>query len=94
MNREMISVCIATFNGGKYIREQIMSVLPQLNEKDEIIISDDGSTDDTIYILESLHDQRIKIYVNEREHGFIWNFENALMKSSGDIIFLCDQDDV
>lgn len=89
-----ISVCIATFNGGKFIREQVMSVLPQLEEDDEIIVSDDGSTDDTITILESFRDPRICICQNEGRHGFIWNFENALMKASGDVFFLCDQDDI
>ena len=89
-----ISVCIATFNGGRFIREQVMSVLPQLGEEDEIVVSDDGSTDDTITILESFHDHRIIICQNEGRHGFIWNFENALMKTTGDMIFLCDQDDI
>ena len=90
----MISVCIATYNGGRFIHEQVLSVLSQLDEDDEIIVSDDGSTDDTIEILESFNDQRIKIYHNEGRHGFIWNFENALRKAIGDVIFLCDQDDV
>lgn len=89
-----ISVCIATLNGDKFIREQVMSVLPQLGEDDEIVVSDDGSTDDTITILESFHDPRIFICQNEGRHGFIWNFENALMKAKGDVIFLCDQDDI
>ncbi len=89
-----ISVCIATFNGGRFIREQVMSVLPQLGEDDEMIVSDDGSTDDTITILESFHDPRIIICQNEGRHGFIWNFENALRKATGDVIFLCDQDDI
>ena len=89
-----ISVCIAAFNGANYIREQILSILPQLGENDEIVVSDDGSTDDTIAILESFKDQRIKLLVNEGKHGFIWNFENALKEAKGDIIFLCDQDDI
>ena len=89
-----ISVCIATYNGGRFIREQVMSILPQLGEEDEMVVSDDGSTDDTIAILESFHDPRIKIFVNEGRHGFIWNFENALKHSSGAFVFLCDQDDV
>lgn len=89
-----VSVCIATYNGGNYIREQICSILQQLTEDDEIIISDDGSTDNTITILESFHDQRIKIFENHRKHGFIWNFENALLKATGDVMFLCDQDDI
>ena len=90
----MISVCVAALNGANYIREQISSVLPQLGENDEIVVSDDGSTDDTIAILESFKDQRIKLLVNEGKHGFIWNFENALKEAKGDIIFLCDQDDI
>ena len=89
-----ISVCIAAYNGGRFIREQVMSILPQLGEEDEMVVSDDGSTDDTIAILESFHDPRIKIFVNEGRHGFIWNFENALKHSSGAFVFLCDQDDV
>lgn len=89
-----ISVCIASFNGERYLKEQISSVLSQLREEDEIIVSDDGSTDETFAILESFHDLRIKMFVNEGRHGFIWNFENALKKAKGDVIFLCDQDDV
>ena len=89
-----ISVCIATFNGGKFIQEQIASVLPQLGKTDEIVISDDGSKDDTIAILNSFHDSRICIYHHEGKHGFVWNFENALKKATGDVIFLCDQDDI
>ena len=89
-----ISVCIATFNGGRFIREQVMSVLPQLGKADEIVVSDDGSTDDTISILKSFQDPRIFIYQNNDRHGFIWNFENALTKVTGDVIFLCDQDDI
>ena len=90
----MISVCIAAYNGEKYIREQIFSILSQLNSDDEVIISDDGSKDGTIAILESFHDQRIRIYSNEGTHGFVSNFENALLHAKGDFIFLSDQDDV
>jgi len=89
-----ISVCIATYNGGRFIREQVMSILPQLGEDDEIVVSDDGSTDETVEILKSIKDKRIRIYQNEGRHGFIWNFENALNHSSGEFIFLCDQDDI
>ena len=89
-----ISVCIACYNGEKYLKEQILSVLPQLTEGDEVIVSDDGSTDESIAILYSFHDPRIKIFVNKGRHGFIWNFENALQNAKGDVIFLCDQDDI
>jgi len=89
-----ISVCLATYNGEKYIKEQLTSILPQLNENDEVIISDDNSIDKTIDIIKELKDPRIKIYYNKREKGYTRNFENALEKVSGDIIFLSDQDDV
>ena len=89
-----ISVCMATYNGGKYIREQVMSVLPQLGEDDEIVVSDDGSTDDTLAVLRSFGDSRIRIWQNEGEHGYVRNFENALKRSSGEFVFLCDQDDI
>ena len=90
----MISVCIATYNGEKYIREQIESVLPQLSTRDEIIISDDGSSDKTISIIEDIHSPIIKIYQNRGQHGYTPNFENALFHANGDVIFICDQDDV
>lgn len=90
----MISVCIATYNGEKYIREQIESVLPQLSSHDEIIISDDGSSDGTINTIKDFHSPIIKIYHNKGQHGYTPNFENALTHANGDIIFVCDQDDV
>ena len=92
--RKMISVCMATFNGGKYIEEQINSILVQLGGEDEIIISDDGSTDNTLEIIRKLDDDRIKLYQNNKLHGYAHNFENALIHASGDYIFFSDQDDV
>lgn len=90
----MVSVCIATYNGEKYIKEQIESILCQLTPDDEIIISDDGSKDNTVRIVDSFHDHRIKVFINNGKHGVIFNFENALKQAAGDYIFLCDQDDV
>jgi glycosyltransferase, family 2 len=90
----MVSVCIATYNGEQYIKDQVDSVLKQLSCCDELIVSDDGSTDSTINILESYQDSRIKIYYNNIRHGVIGNFENALRQVNGDYIFLSDQDDV
>ena len=90
----MISVCMATFNGEKYISEQIDSILSQLGVDDELIVSDDGSTDNTLQILRSYHDKRLKLTQNVQRHGFVGNFENALRQSKGDVIFLSDQDDV
>ena len=90
----MISVCIATYNGALYIKEQLNSILPQLSDNDEIIISDDHSTDDTLQIIRSINDKRIKIFINQGEKGYTPNFENALQKALGEYIFLCDQDDI
>jgi glycosyltransferase involved in cell wall biosynthesis len=89
----MISVCLATYNGEQYIREQLNSILFQLNQNDEVIISDDGSTDNTISILESYNDSRIKIYKNNFKN-VVKNFEFLINKSKGDYIFLSDQDDI
>ena len=90
----MISVCVATYNGEKYIKRQLESILQQLDSNDEVIISDDGSSDNTIDVIEGMSDQRIKIYINTGMHGFTHNFENALVHATGDYIFLSDQDDV
>jgi glycosyltransferase involved in cell wall biosynthesis len=89
----MISVCIATHNGQKYILEQLQSILQQIDNSDEILISDDNSSDDTLKILNSIKDNRIKIYHNNF-HSPIKNFEFLISKTNGDIIFLSDQDDI
>lgn len=90
----MISVCMATYNGEKYIKEQLESILKQIGPNDELIISDDGSKDNTIKIIEKFKDSRINLYINKGLHGFSHNFENALKNAKGDIIFLSDQDDI
>ncbi len=98
----MISVCIATYNGEKYIRPQIESIIVQLDPGDEIVISDDGSTDDTLNIIASFADDRIKVFDHSRDkkqkvkYSFehvTRNFENALRHAKGDLIFLSDHDD-
>ena len=90
----MITVCIATYNGEKYIKKQLDSILSQLGENDEVIISDDSSSDKTIEIIKSYKDNRIKIFENQKFKSPIFNFENALKHVNGDIIILADQDDV
>jgi glycosyltransferase involved in cell wall biosynthesis len=89
----MVSVCIATFNGEKYIKQQLDSILYQLDINDEVIISDDNSTDKTIEIISRYKDSRIKI-LNANFRDFRKNFENALKVAKGEYIFLSDQDDV
>lgn len=92
-----ISVCVAAYNGSEYIREQIMSILESLDSADivefELLVSDDGSTDDTLDVVRSIKDCRIKILQGPR-NGLIKNFEFLLYRSVGEHIFLSDQDDV
>lgn len=90
----MISVCMASYNGGKYIREQLESILSQLPSDVEIVIADDGSTDDTLQVVESLNEPRIRMLPAEKHLGVIYNYERALLASKGEIVFLADQDDV
>ena len=99
---------MATYNGVRFIREQIDSILPQLDAEDELIISDDGSTDGTLGILAEYDaaDVRVKVLHHEKNpdyakirhsRNFYYatdNFENALRHAKGDYIFLADQDDV
>ena len=91
----MISVCMATYNGGKFIREQLESILSQLPSADaEVVIADDGSTDDTLAVVNSFGDSRIRVLNVEKQLGVIYNYERALQASKGEIIFLADQDDI
>lgn len=89
----MISVCIATYNGEDVILTQLKSIIPQLGADDEIVISDDGSTDTTVDKVLSLNDKRIKIIKGPCKGSPILNFENTLQHCKGDYIFLSDQDD-
>lgn len=89
-----ISVCMATYNGERYVAQQIASILEQLGPDDELVISDDGSTDRTCDIIRGIGDERILLLRNELAHGVNGNFENALRHSHGKYLFLSDQDDV
>jgi glycosyltransferase involved in cell wall biosynthesis len=89
-----ISVCIPTYNGGQFIKEQLDSILNQTRAVDEIIISDDSSTDQTVEIILSFADPRIKLFEKQQFSSPIFNLEFALKQASGDYIFLADQDDV
>ena len=102
----MTSVCMATYNGERFIKEQIDSILCQLSPDDELIISDDGSTDRTLELIASYNGKRIKVLHHKKNpklakvkcsYNFYYateNFENALKEAKGDYIFLSDQDDV
>lgn len=90
-----ISVALAAYKGEQYIAEQLESILSQLGENDEVIVSDDYPQGETRSIVEKYanQDKRIK-YIEGKGKGVVTNFENALKACSGDVIFLSDQDDV
>lgn len=101
----MISVCMATYNGERYLKDQLKSILKQIGPADELVVSDDNSRDGTIGICESFHDDRIKVYhhrgntqrtIGKKSSSMAVsaNFENALNQARGDIIMLADQDDI
>jgi glycosyltransferase involved in cell wall biosynthesis len=89
----MISVAMTTYNGGKYIQEQIASILHQSQAIDELIICDDCSLDDTVAQIEAIQDERIRLYKNKENLGYIENFYQAISYCKGEYIFLSDQDD-
>jgi glycosyltransferase involved in cell wall biosynthesis len=89
----MISVCLTTYNGEKYVVKQLRSILSQLESDDEVIISDDDSSDRTLELIKNIEDKRVKIFKNNKKRGIHSNVENALNQAKGDIIFLADQDD-
>lgn len=89
-----ISVCMATYNGDAYIRAQMDSILSQLSQDDEIVVSDDSSSDQTVQLIRDYQDPRIRLLPLQNFRNVVLNFENALRHAKGDYIFLSDQDDV
>lgn len=86
---------MTTYNGQSFLQKQLDSILSQSVKVDEIIVCDDGSTDDTLAILDSYTKCGIvKVEVNTNNLGFVKNFEKALSLCTGEFIFLADQDDV
>ncbi|REC80207.1 glycosyltransferase family 2 protein [Chryseobacterium elymi] len=90
------SVALCTYNGEAYIAEQLDSILSQTLPVSEIMICDDCSTDSTLKILSHYaerHPEIIRVNQNHENLGYVRNFEKAMSLCSGDIVFLCDQDD-
>ncbi len=95
-----VEVVLCTFNGARFVGEQLKSILMQSQQVNQITVYDDGSTDDTLTIVQEFADQaidagiRLKIVCNERNFGYAQNFGQGLLRATGDIIFFSDQDDV
>ena len=92
-----ISVALCTYNGEKFIHQQIDSILKQSLKVDEIVVCDDGSNDKTIEILNDYSKKNpdlFKIHQNEKNLRSVKNFEKAIQLCIGDVIFLSDQDDI
>ncbi|QEC68021.1 glycosyltransferase [Panacibacter ginsenosidivorans] len=89
-----ISIVIATYNGEKHIKAQLGSILHQINDNTEVVISDNGSTDNTVQMINAFNDPRIKLLQNLEKKGSTNNFEFGLQHTTGNIIFLADQDDI
>lgn len=92
------SVIIATYNGEKFIYDQLESLRQQTIPVNEVLIFDDCSNDQTVEIVSNYIQEnnlnRWSIIVNEKNKGYERNFLSGIQKSSGDILFLCDQDDI
>ena len=91
------SVALCTYNGEKFLKEQLDSILNQTVKVDEIVVCDDGSTDATVSILNSYKEafpSIFRVYQNEKNLRSVKNFEKAISLCENEIIFLCDQDDV
>jgi glycosyltransferase involved in cell wall biosynthesis len=88
-----VSIVLASFNGAQFIEEQIRSLLPFLDANDELVISDDASTDGTAAVARSISDSRIRVLDNCERVGYQANFERAIRASAGQFIFFSDQDD-
>ena len=89
-----ISVCMATYNGEKYVSRQLKSILEQLTDDDEVIVVDDCSTDGTVEAVKRLGDRRIIVHVNDRNRGEVFSFSRAMLLARNDFLFLSDQDDI
>lgn len=93
-NKSSISVCMSTYNGEKFVLEQINSILNNLGESDELIIVDDCSNDQTVQIIKNLNEKRINLLINTKNLGEVFSFNKALSHASKKFIFLSDQDDI
>jgi glycosyltransferase involved in cell wall biosynthesis len=89
-----VSVAMITYNGARFVEAQLRSILDQLRPDDELLVVDDASTDDTVARVRGARDPRIRLLLNPRNGGVRTTVERALRATTGDPIFLADQDDI
>lgn len=95
-NNPLVSIAMATYNGAKYINEQLQSIIHQTYNNLEIVIVDDCSKDQTVAIIEQYQEEYpfIRLYINEQNSGVTKTFETAIQECSGEFIAISDQDDI
>ena len=89
-----VSACMAAYNGGSFVEAQLRSILSQLKPEDEVVVVDDGSADDTVDRVMRVGDARVRVLKHEKNAGVVATFEDALRAATGEILFLCDDDDL
>jgi glycosyltransferase involved in cell wall biosynthesis len=94
MEKVNSSICMATYNGERFLREQVESILSQMQEGDELVIVDDASTDGTLSYLKSIADRRIRVYCNSFNIGHVQSFSKVIGLARGTYILIVDQDDI
>ncbi len=94
MNQPLVSVCIPAYNNAGYIKDTIESILGQTYQNIELIIVDDNSKDDTLKIVQSIEDKRVKVYHNDENLGMVGNWNKCLSLATGDYIKLICADDM
>ncbi len=94
--KEQVHIVMATYNGEKYVREQLDSLLVQTHENLTIEVCDDGSTDGTVAIVEEYakRDKRVSLYRNAKNQGYVKNFLEGIKRCQAPYVMLCDQDDI
>lgn len=100
MTRLVLSVVLCTYDGAAYLQEQLDSLLCQTRKPDEVVVGDDCSRDGTWPVLQAFEKKagalgiKVSLVRNERNLGFVGNFTQTLKRAAGDIVLLCDQDDI
>lgn len=92
--KPLVSVCIPAYNNAGYIKDTILSILGQTYQNIELVVVDDCSTDNTVEVLESIEDDRLKIYKNEKNLGMVGNWNRCLELVTGEYVKLICADDM